>query len=160
MTDNDIQDQDYEYQKEKYRAFVEQSNIVEQANLESSKLLDKSLLTLSSSFLAITVTLITKMYGYINLNILYFIIGLFIISILCTLISLYTSSKAGFRKLMILRDNYINNIHTNCVEGSIQYNKMTKVLNIIAITSFIVGIILIGLLIYLAQGGSNNVQRC
>lgn len=152
MKKNEKENSNYEYEKEKYKSLIEQRNTIKQATLETSKLLDKSILTLSSSFLALTITFVNKLYGYINFTILFAILLCFLFSVISTIISLYTSQVAGMMQIKIIDEKYCQDYKDNDDDKCNICNIITGILNALSISLFILGVVLIVILIYLGKG--------
>jgi hypothetical protein len=130
----------------RYEVYLEERKLLIDAEREGARSLDKAILTLAAGALGLSLTFIRQMVPDIKHGTFAYLItawGLFSLSILLTLISFLTSQWACARQREILETEYLND--KNCKKESVALKNKpstwTKILNIFAIISFMVGVI-------------------
>lgn len=129
-----------------YKVYLEERKLLIDAEKESTRSLDKAILTLSAGALGLSLTFIRQIVPIIKEGTFFLLIlawGLFCVSILSTLFSFLTSQQAFARQREILDTTYPEWKKCKPIPSD-QKNrpaKCTNVLNIAGIVSFMFGVV-------------------
>jgi hypothetical protein len=130
---------------QKYQVYLDERKSLNDARKETSHLFDKSILTLAAGALALSLTFIKDISPAPKPETLWLLLiswGLFIASILSTLISFFASQRACSIQIEILENDYFpENGQMSADKKDNPYNKYTQWLNTISITSFTCGVL-------------------
>jgi hypothetical protein len=132
---------------QKYQVYLDERKSLNDAIKETSHQFDKAILTLAAGALALSLTFIKDIAPNPKTNtliLLFFAWGAFIISILSTLISFFTSQKACQRQIAILEREFLEeHAQEQLSKMENPYTIYTIRLNIVSITFFIFGVLLL-----------------
>ena len=136
----------------KYQIYLDERKSLVQSNENSSAQFDKAILTLAAGAIALSITFIDKIAPTPQKSTLIFIAISwlsFIISLLSTLISFLTSQKACYKQIQIIEHEFdLNNSHAENSKDKKTHNIFsvwTDRLNVISITSFIIGVVFLAI---------------
>jgi len=134
--------------KQKYQIYLDERKSLNDAIKETAHQFDKAILTLAAGALALSLTFIkdiapTPKIGTFYL--LFFAWATFIISILATLISFFTSQKACQRQIKIVEIEFLEERSEENDNDKMDnpFNRYTRILNMVSIAFFILGVILL-----------------
>ncbi len=131
----------------KYQVYIDERKTLVSASLEQSRLFDKAILTLSSGALGLSLTFIRQIIPEgCEPEKTYFLVFAWVfltVSIVSTVISFQTSSKACSKQIKIMEIDYgIAEKPTNHKNTRLSfYHRLTCWLNIFSVLCFIIGII-------------------
>ncbi len=125
---------------EKRKTYLEERKLLVDAERESSRSFDKSMLTLSSGALALSITFIRQIAPAPRFETyLYLAWGGFILALLCTLVSFLSSQTSLRRQRDILDRNYRD--RPSASEQKNLMSAVTNYLNWFSVSSFIIGVL-------------------
>jgi hypothetical protein len=139
-----MEEKDTNFKKDlEYQVYLDERKLLIDAERESSRSLDKAILTLAAGALGLSLTFLRQIVPDIQEGTLILVIlawGFFSLSILITLISLLTSQWACKRQRDILEGEYLN--PKNCGMDAKNIPAIcTKWLNISGIVTFMIGVV-------------------
>jgi hypothetical protein len=139
---------DREYEEKKYEVYLKERYTLIDLEREASTAFDKAIITLSSGSILFSVILVSDIFGakYV-LNLGYLILSwvAFSLSIITILVSFQTSIYSYKRQIDILENEYFGKR-----ENLKNINRtITASLNIISISTFLIGLVLFGIFILL-----------
>jgi FtsH-binding integral membrane protein len=133
---------------QRYRIYLDERKSLNDAIKETQRQFDKAILTLAAGALALSLTFITNVVTFPKAETLCLLSSswiAFVISIISTLISFFSSQKACTKQIEIMENEFLEERQeTNDKKRQKNpYNLYTTLLNITSITFFILGVILL-----------------